>query len=103
MAVAAVGGVPATLGLVRIRILQVVGGQTVMASIGSGLIILAMIILIPGQLNYIPTSVFIGVLIQAAWSNIDWCFLTEFSAAPAKNILTFLIVTLGSIATVFFD
>lgn len=103
LAVAAVGGVPATLGLVRIRILQGAGGQTVMAGIGSGLIILAMITLIPGLLNYIPTSVFIGVLIQAAWSNIDWRFLTEFRAAPAKNILTFLIVTLGSIAMVFFD
>lgn len=103
LAVAAVGGVPATLGLVRIRILQNAGGQTAMAGIGTGLIVLLMLMFLPNALNQIPTSVFVGILIRAAWTSIDWRFFQQMRTDPSSNLGTFLIVATGSVAMLSLD
>lgn len=103
LAMAAIGGVPATIGFIRTRILQRSGAQTTFAGIATALLVLGFVLVAPGLLQLIPSAVFTGILLRAAWTGFDWQFLTAFRGGQHGAILAALLVVGGAAIMLFAD
>lgn len=101
--VAAFGGLASSIGFIRSRILKNNGGQSIFSGIFTGLLVLVLLLVAKPILMQIPVAVFIGILIKAVWSSLDWQFLHDFRRNPKSNYISFLIVLIGSIAMLWID
>ncbi len=101
-AVAVFGGVPASLGFVRIRILERAGAQTWRAGIATAGMVLGLVALAPGVLGLMPTAVFTAILIRAAWTSMDRQFL-DLSSRADRPWATLILVVAGSLAMLWFS
>jgi len=68
-----------------------------------GLFIISILVFFKPFLDLIPTSVFIGILIRAGLSSLDFQAWHEFRKNPKTALLPFLFVLTGSLAIVFYD
>ena len=95
------GGVPATGAVARTRVGIASDGQTRLATMIHGLVLLLVLVLAGGVIERIPIAALSGVLIVTTlrmndWKNIRWMFRHRFKTAIAGFLVTML-------ATAVFD
>jgi SulP family sulfate permease len=101
-AIALIGGVPVTIGFIRTKLLKKSGGSSLLAGVLTGVFVLLISLYMDNVLELIPTSVFVGILIKAGFSSIDWQVLTDYRQGNG-SLYTLSFVLVGSVLVIWQD
>lgn len=97
-----IGGIPVTIGFIRTKVLQRSGANSIMAGVLTGVFVVFIIVFFKSILEMIPTSVFIGILINAGFSSLDLEVWHDYRKGN-RSILPLLYVITGSLLVVWYD
>lgn len=101
-AVALIGGIPVTIGFIRTKLLKKSGGTSFLAGILTGVFVLLITIYMNGVIELIPSSVFVGILIKAGYSSIDWQVFENYREGHG-SLITVLFVSIGAALIIWQD
>lgn len=101
-AVAAIGGIPVTIGFVRTKLLQRAGATSLLSGVLVGLFVIIALVFFDFILAYIPTSIFIGILVKAGISSLDFQVWREYSI-DKRSLFPVCFVFVGSVAIIWLD
>lgn len=101
-AVSFIGGIPVTIGFIRTKVLQRAGARSIMAGVFTGIFVVIIVVFFKATLEMIPTSVFIGILIKAGYSSLDFQVWHDYKKGDS-SILSLLFVVTGSLLIIWFD
>lgn len=100
--VSCIGGIPVTIGFIRTKVLQRSGARSIMAGVFTGIFVVIIIVFFKSTLEMIPTSVFIGILIKAGYSSLDFEVWYDYKKGNG-SILSLLYVITGSLLVIWYD
>lgn len=100
--VAAIGGVPVTIGFIRTKLLEKTGATSPWAGVILGVMVVVIVLGFDFILELVPTSVFVGILIKAGLSSLDLQVWKDYRA-DSSRLFTLIFVTVGSLLIIWFD
>jgi SulP family sulfate permease len=101
-AVSFIGGIPVTIGFVRTKLLQNGGATSWVSGVLVGVFVITAALFFDFVLSFIPTSIFIGILIKAGISSMDFQIWHEFRAGQT-SLFSVIFVFVGSLLVINLD
>jgi len=101
-AVAVIGGIPVTIGFVRSKLLQNNGAISWASGVLVGIFVITAAVFFDFVLAYIPTSIFIGILVKAGISSLDIQIWKDFRLGKS-SLFTVMFVCIGSFSIISLD
>jgi SulP family sulfate permease len=101
-AVSFIGGIPVTIGFVRTKLLQNGGATSRVSGVLVGVFVITAALFFDFILSFIPTSIFIGILIKAGISSMNFQIWHEFRTGQA-SLFSVIFVFVGSLLVINLD
>ncbi len=101
-AVAFIGGIPVTIGFVRTKLLQNGGATSWVSGVLVGVFVITAALFFDAMLSFIPTSIFIGILIKAGISSMDFQIWQQFRSGQT-SLFSVGFVFAGSLLVISLD